>query len=183
MRDPFLENPTEKIQVKKDSWLKAKKDKEYAEYISDLVFSDYVATVRSCITAWDYRTKIVEAAQGEIGKKRKKERENLTIVETWIKEDFINSADGLDIKIKEIIRYGFEDYALGVRFDIYGKTYEIQIPSRQTLTTKNFYSANEGKFVFLCIESDTYWRGVFAAYDEKEFADKIQTYFEEVRCT
>ena len=170
--------PEVNIELTKSRWLKAKHDLDEAKYIEQLVFSDYVRTIRQNLTTWDYRIPMIKAAQSEFDKKKKKERTNLTYIENSIKEDFFSDFTDRDkaLKLTAILSGGYESYYWSLQFTLYGAEYYIQIPAREQLTTKNIEYANEGKFVFLKRESSCCVAVKASAWTAEDLAKKIKEY-------
>ena len=181
--DPWSDENEEELQKTleiekiKARWTQAKKDLEDAQYLERLIHSDYVRTIRSFKSVWDYRSKAIENARTEIGKKKKKERENLSYIEQSIKEDFFSTNERVDIKIKDIIAGGYEDYYWLISFDIFDAEFLIQIPMREKLTVKNLSSAHNGKFVFLKKTNSHTTTVLFDDWTEKGLATQIEEYF------
>ena len=72
------------------------------EYMKDLLFADYVRKVRCHKSRYDYIENIFKEAQSQIGKKKKKEREQLSVLEEFIRDDFFNNKS---FKITRIIKW------------------------------------------------------------------------------
>ena len=166
------------IELIESRWNKAKQDLEEAKYLERLIFRDYVQTIKSYKTIWDYRIPMIRQAQTEIDKKKKKERENISYIEYEIKETFFKDKDYFSIKIHSIISGGVEGYYWSLCFNINEEEYIIQIPSREMLDINNIHSAHEGKFVFLKRTSSCSIAVLFDSWTEEEFAEKIKKYFE-----
>lgn len=128
----------------------AKRDTEDAKYIETLIFCDYVKTIKSFKTVWDYRIPMIKAAQSEIGKTKKKERENLSYIENTVVEEFLREND--KIKVCDIIQGGYEGYFWQIYFNfmdgkkVLDKEYMIQIPNRDLINTGNFDYAQRGMY-------------------------------------
>ena len=145
------------------------------EYMKDLLFVDYVRKVRSHKSRYDYIENIFKEAQGQIGKKKKKEREQLSVLESFIREDFFN--DNSNFKIIEIISGGYESYYWSVVFEGYGQTVEIVIPNMNNITTKNFEHAYKGMFIFAIKDSECSWSVKKMSYKIKDIEEYIIEYF------
>jgi len=176
----FDKNPALRIIATRDRWVKAKHDLEDAKYIEHLIHCDYVRTVRNAKTVWDYRIPMIKAARPEIGKTKKKERENLSYIENTVKECFFKDNDRINIKIHDIISGGYEGYYYELFFKVNKEEYAVQIPHREQLTIENMSYAYDGKFVFLHKTSDCSTSVEFMEYDEEEFAKKCKEYFDKV---
>ena len=113
------------IQVR---WERAKKATTDVKYVEELIFRDFVNHIRSLDTMWNYRLSIVKEAVSEASKTKKKERKNVSIIETYIKEDFFKD-HAENIKIDKIVHGGYEDYYFVIYFKIYGNVHAIQIPT------------------------------------------------------
>lgn len=170
------ESYLEKITKIKTRLSNARAAVEDAKYVEQLIFSDYVRTIKSHKTTWDYRVPTIKAAQQEVGKTKKKERANLSYVESAVKEDFFNELD-FGIKIHEILSGGFEGYYWNLAFNIDKTEYIIQIPSRSELTLDNIKYAHEGRFVFLKRTSSCCTTVLFEDWTEEGLAIKIKEYF------
>ena len=168
-------NKIDNINRTKERWRRAKKDLEDAKYIEELIFHDYVRAVRSFSTTWDYRIPMIKHAQEEIGKKKKKERENLSYIEHMIKDDFFKDQD-CAITVTQIISGGYEGYYWDFHFSIFGVEHILQIPSRNNITALNIESAHEGKFVFLKCKSSCCSSVLFDDWTEAGLAEKIKEY-------
>lgn len=178
--EEFDKNPDLKIQATKDRWVKAKQDLEDAKYLEHLISMDFVRTIKSTLTAWDYRVPMIKLAQNETDKKKKKERENLSYIEHQIKEDFFKDEDRFNIKIHNIVSGGFEGYYWQLYFNVNKEEYVISIPHRENLTVKNIEYAYEGKFAFLHRTSECSWLIEFTDYTEEGMAKKLKEYFDKV---
>lgn len=73
------------------------------EYMKNLLFADYVKRVRSNRSRYDYIEKVFKDAQGQVGKKKKKEREQLSIIEEFVKEDFLSNCRFLSLLILLVV--------------------------------------------------------------------------------
>jgi hypothetical protein len=169
----------EKIANIKSRWKRAKDDVKDAQYIERLIAQDYIKTIRSFKTIWDYRLPSLEKAISEVNNKKKKERENISYVEKSIKDDFFNDFPELEIKIKQIITCGYEACARQLCFDIYGVTHIIQIPNRGSLTFENLSHAHEGRFVFLKQTSQHCTKVLLEDWTVEGLAEKIKEYINE----
>lgn len=171
------EDLSSSIEPIKRRWLQAKASLEDAKYIEQLIFSDYIRTIRSFKTTWDYCIPMIELAVQEVDKKKKKERENISFIEHKIKETFFEDEKRFDIKINKIISGGYESYHWQMYFVINNIEYAIQIPSREKLTTNNFIFAQEGKFAFIKRISPSCTCVQFTDWSEEGLAKKIKDYF------
>ena len=176
------ESFVEKIGKVKARLSNARAAVEDAKYVEQLIFSDYIRTIKSHKTTWDYRVPTIKAAREEIGKTKKKERANLSYVESSIKEDFFKEFD-FDIKIHEIMQGGYEGYYWNLTFNIKDAEYTIQIPSRSELTVDNVKYAHEGRFVFLKRTSACCTTVLFEDWTEEGLAIKIKEYFKNENTT
>lgn len=161
-------------------WALKENPLEDAKYLERLIFNDYVSTVRNTRTIWDLYVPTIKAAQNEIGKKKKKERENLSFIENQIKETFFKDEDRFDIKIHNIISGGYEGYYWQLHFNVNNEEYSIEIPHREMLTVENIEYANEGRFAFSHRDSECSWRIEFFDYSEEGLAEKCREYFDKV---
>ena len=161
----------------KDRWDSAKKSAAEAKYIENLIHKDFISHIRNLETIWNYRLSIIKDAVAEADKTKKKERKNVSIIEAYLKEDFIEEYTG-DVKITKIVNGGYEDYYYMIYFNIYGLTYAIQIPNRHAINMDNASYAHYGKFVFCVCPSDSYIKVLFEEWSEKGLANKIKEYLE-----
>ena len=158
-------------------WKQAKERLEEAKYLEKLIFSDYINTIRSSKTIWDYYRPTIEKAREEIDKKKKKERENISFLERAIKATFFKNID-CNIRISRIVSGGYEGYYWDLAFSVRDVEYIIQIPMRQALTVNNFEYAHKGKFVFLERTSSCSTHVLFDDWAESGLAEKIEKYFD-----
>lgn len=165
----------EKIKLRLDQAREATKD---AQYIENLVLLDYVRTLKTSKTTWDYRIALIEKAQKEIDKKYKKERTNLSYIEQAVKDEFFFDFD-FKLKIKEILCGGYEGYYWQLYFEFKGETYVLQIPSRDKLTVKNLTWAQEGKFVLFKQSAAHCITALFSDWTVNGLAKKIKERFKE----
>lgn len=148
---------------------------EQEKYMKDLLFADYVRKVRCHKSRYDYIEDVFKEAQNQIGKKKKKEREQLSVLESFIREDFFNYNN--NFKITKIISGGYENYYWGIELDFYGQTVEITIPNMNNISTKNFEYAYKGMFVFSV--KDTCCHSVKKmSYKIADIAEYINEYFD-----
>lgn len=147
--DGFGENPVVAIKTTKDRWIKAKHDLEDAKYIENLIHTDFIRSIRSYQTIWDYRLSIIKAAVDELAiTDGRKKKPSLNCLNSWIKEDFFAEID-VDIKVNQIIPYGYEGYHWQMNFEINGETYSISVPNKKMIDMDNASYAYEGQFAFL----------------------------------
>lgn len=177
--DGFEENPVIIIKTTKDRWIKAKHDLEDAKYIEELIHADYIRSIKSYITAWDYRLPIIKSAVDElkITDKRKK-RHNLDCLNSWIKDEFFPEIN-VEIKVNNIISYGYESYTWQMDFEIDGETYGICIPDKKKIYADNLDHAYHGQFAFMHRTSECSISVENTDYDIEKMAKFIKDYFKE----
>lgn len=145
------------------------------EYVKNLLKEDYVNTVRSFKTRYDY-VEIFKDAHHQIGKKLKKERPQLETLKSYIMEDFLNNDKAF--KLTDIISCGYEGYAWHIEFEGYGKKFYIAIPIKKKLYPENIVHANNGMFAFILRESDSYMKVLEQSYKIEDISNFIKEYFE-----
>jgi hypothetical protein len=145
------------------------------EYMKDLLFADYVRKVRCHQSRYDYIENIFKEAQSQIGKKKKKEREQLAVLEQFIREDFFSNNS--NFKIVKIISGGYEGYYWGIELEGYGQTVEITIPNMNHISTKNFEYAYKGMFVF-SVKDTCCYSVKKMSYKIEDVANYIKEYFD-----
>ena len=176
--DDFGENSIVTIKTTKDRWIKAKHDLEDAKYIEDLIHKDFIRSIKSYKTAWDYRLSSIKAAVDELkitdGRKKKP---SLSCLNSWIKEDFFTEVD-VDIKVNKIIYCGYEGYHWQMDFEINGEIYSISVPDKNMIFMENLDYAYEGQFAFLHRISESYITVEYTDYTEEGMAKFIKEYFD-----
>jgi hypothetical protein len=168
-------NKIDNINKVKSRWQQAKAALEDAQYLEELIYADYVRTIRAHKTTWDYRIPSIKSALDELTKKKKSEQKNLAYIGSCLKEDFFEDTDA-DINVHDIISGGYEGYYWQFYFNVYECEYIIQIPVRAELTTKNIGYAHEGKFVFLKRTSPHCTKVLFDDWTEAGLAKQIKSY-------
>jgi hypothetical protein len=118
---------------------------------------------------------VIKEAQGQIGKKKKKEREQLSVLEEFIRDDFFNNNNSF--KITKIMSGGYESYYWNVELEGYGQTVSVQIPNMNNINTKNFEHAYDGMFAFMVKESNSWWAVKEKSYKIEDIAEYIKSYF------
>ena len=146
------------------------------EYMKDLLFADFVRKVRKHRSRYDYIENIFKEAQKQVDKKKKKEREQLAVIEQFIRDDFFNNDS--NFKIVKIISGGYESYYWNVEFEGYGQSVCISIPNMNNITTENIMYAHNGMFAFEIKESEHYYSVKKMSYKIEEVAAYIKEYFE-----
>ena len=173
--DSREENLVEEIEYVKSMYdaqvLKVKQE----EYVKNLMFADYVRRVRSNRSRYDYIEGVFKCAQSQIGNKKKKEREQLTTIENFMRDDFL--CGSRDFKITKIISGGYEGYYWSVEFEGCGKTFAIVIPVMDNINIKNIEYAYDGMFVFSVKESNACWYLKKKSHKIREIAEYIKSYF------
>lgn len=144
------------------------------EFVRDLLFKEYVRTVKQNLSRYDLVNMFREAAS-EIGKKYKKERSHLEELQSWMREDFLN--DDKKFKIKSIIECGLDGYAWDIEFEGHKTQLRIVVPIMANLTTENFKYANKGMFTCSIKKSEAHWTQLKASYSIKEISNYIRDYF------
>lgn len=145
------------------------------EYMKDLLFADFVRKVKKNRSRYDLMENIFKEAQGQIGKKKKKEREQLDALEEFITDDFFNSSSCF--KITRIVSGGYEGYYWNVEFEGYGQTVCISIPNMNKIGIDNIKHAHNGMFAFIVKESECAWSVKKMSYKIKDVAEYIKSYF------
>lgn len=168
----------EKIEYVRGLYEVQKYKVESEEYIKDLLFKDYVRTVKRNVSRYDVLN-LFEKAQLEIGKKTKKERATLETLQNWMSEDFLNGDK--NFKITHITSCGWDRYAWSIEFEGYGKNFVIVMPVMKNLTTENFKYANEGMFAFSIRENEVIWCQLRRSYNIKDIADYIKECFANIK--
>ena len=115
----------------------------------------------------DYIENVFQEAPSQIGKKKKKEREQLSILEEFLREDFFDGNTGF--KITKIISGGYEGYYWNVEI--------IIMPNMNNINTKNFEHAYDGMFVFGVKEDKYAWVVNEKSYKIEDIAKYIREYF------
>lgn len=145
------------------------------EYMKDLLFADYVRKVKSHRSRYDYIEGVIKEAQSQIGKKKKKEREQLSILEDFIREDFLSN--NKSFKITKIISGGYEGYYWNVELEGCGHTIFIIIPNMNEINIKNFEHAYDGMFSFAVKEDGYMWVIKERSHKIEDIAEYIKSYF------
>lgn len=161
------------IAAEHKKYSRAKSDKEYAEYVYNLAFEDYVDTIRTSPYKWRYHLPILRAAINELSSKGRKP--NLHMIEEWVSKEFFNKE--YKIKIKEIHSEGLGTYAYNLYFEINHVKFELKIPVRDALTTENIEYAFYGEYALLYEESKSSWNLICMDYTEEGLTSKIKQYF------
>lgn len=145
------------------------------EYMRDLLFADYVRKVKCHKSRYDYIENVFKEAQGQIGKKKKKERKQLSVIEQFVRDDFFNN--NTNFKIVNIISGGYEGYYWNVEFEYCGHKICISIPNTNNITAKNIMYAHNGMFAFEIKESEHCWSVKYMSYKIEDVAEFIKEYF------
>lgn len=169
------ENPIADIEYVKGLYMAQVHKVEQEEYMKDLLFADYVRKVKNHQSRYDYIDGIIKAAQSQIGKKKKKEREQLSVLEGFIREDFFNGNNSF--KITKIIQGGYEGYYWDVELEGYGQAIYIVIPIMSNINIKNFEYAYDGMFAFGVKESDYCSSLKKKSYSIEDIAKYTKEYF------
>ena len=173
--DYMEEDPIAKIEYSKGLYNDQVHKVEKEEYIKNLLFADYVGKVKRHQSRYDFIEDVIKEAQSQIGKKKKKEREQLSVLEEFIRHDFFNNNNSF--KITEIMSGGFESYYWSVELEGYGQTVRVQIPNMNNINTKNFEYAYNGMFVFTVKESNSSWAVKEISYEIEDISEYIKSYF------
>ena len=145
------------------------------EYMKDLLFADYVRKVRNNRSRYDYIEDVIIAARSQFDKTKKKEREQLSVLERFIREDFFGGDE--HFKITRIISGGYESYYWSVEFEGYGQTIYIVIPNMNRINVVNFGHAYDGMFAFGIKEGNSIWTLKEQSYRIEDIAKYIKSYF------
>lgn len=173
--DYMEEDPIAKIEYSKGLYNDQVHKVEEEEYIKTLLFADYVSKVRSHRSRYDLMENIFTDARSQVGKKKKKEREQLSVLEDFIRDDFLSGSK--DFKITSIMSGGYESYYWSVEFEGYGQTFYIVIPNMKQINTKNIKAAHDGMFVFMVRDSSVSCTVKKMSYKIEEVAEYIKSYF------
>ena len=174
--DYMEEDPIAKIEYSKGLYNDQVHKVEKEEYIKNLLFADYVGKVKRHQSRYDFIENVIKEAKSQVGKKKKKEREQLAVLENFIREDFFNGDNSF--KITNIISGGYESYYYSVELEGYGQTVIISIPMMSNINVQNFEHAYKGMFAFSVKESQYCQSIKKMSYKIEDVAEYIKEYFE-----
>lgn len=174
--DYMEEDPIAKIEYSKGLYNDQVHKVEKEEYIKNLLFADYVGKVKRHQSRYDFIENVIKEAQSQVGKKKKKEREQLAVLENFILEDFFNGDNSF--KITNIISGGYENYYYSVELEGYGQTVIISIPMMSNINVQNFEHAYKGMFAFSVKESQYCQSIKKMSYKIEDVTEYIKEYFE-----
>ena len=174
--DYMEEDPIAEIEYSKGLYNDQVHKVEKEEYIKNLLFADYVGKVKRHQSRYDFIENVIKEAQSQVGKKKKKEREQLAVLENFIREDFFNGDNSF--KITSIISGGYESCYYSVELEGYGQTVIISIPMMSNINVQNFEHAYKGMFAFSVKESQYCQSIKKMSYKIEDVAEYIKEYFE-----
>lgn len=174
--DYMEEDPIAKIEYSKGLYNDQVHKVEKEEYIKNLLFADYVGKVKRHQSRYDFIENVIKEAQSQVSKKKKKEREQLAVLENFIREDFFNGDNSF--KITNIISGGYESCYYSVELEGYGQTVIISIPMMSNINVQNFEHAYKGMFAFSVKESQYCQSIKKMSYKIEDVAEYIKEYFE-----
>lgn len=174
--DYMEEDPIAKIEYSKGLYNDQVHKVEKEEYIKNLLFADYVGKVKRHQSRYDFIENVIKEAQSQVGKKKKKEREQLSVLENFIRKDFFNGDNSF--KITHITSGGYESYYYSVELEGYGQTVIISIPMMSNINVQNFEHAYKGMFAFSVKESQYCQSIKKMSYKIEDVAEYIKEYFE-----
>ena len=174
--DYMEEDPITKIEYSKGLYNDQVHKVEKEEYIKNLLFADYVGKVKRHQSRYDFIENVIKEAQSQVDKKKKKEREQLSVLENFIREDFFNGDNSF--KITNITSGGYESYYYSVELEGYGQTVIISIPMMSNINVQNFEHAYKGMFAFSVKESQYCQSIKKMSYKIEDVAEYIKEYFE-----
>lgn len=174
--DYMEEDPIAKIEYSKGLYNDQVHKVEKEEYIKNLLFADYVGKVKRHQSRYDFIENVIKEAQSQVGKKKKKEREQLSVLENFIRKDFFNGDNSF--KITHITIGGYESYYYSVELEGYGQTVIISIPMMSNINVQNFEHAYKGMFAFSVKESQYCQSIKKMSYKIEDVAEYIKEYFE-----
>lgn len=174
--DYMEEDPIAKIEYSKGLYNDQVHKVEKEEYIKNLLFADYVGKVKRHQSRYDFIENVIKEAQSQVGKKKKKEREQLSVLENFIREDFFNGDNSF--KITHITSGGYESYYYSVELEGYGQTVIISIPMMSNINVQNFEHAYKGMFAVSVKESQYCQSIKKMSYKIEEVAEYIKEYFD-----
>lgn len=172
--DYMEEDPIAKIEYSKGLYNDQVHKVEKEEYIKNLLLADYVKQIKSHRSRYDL-IDIFPDAQKQIGNKLKKERQQLEVVQSFIREDFFNNNSSF--KIVRIMSGGYEGYYWSVELSGYGQTVVIEIPVMKHINTENFHHAHNGMFAFGIRDSEYSMSIKKTSYKIEDIAEYIKSYF------
>ena len=152
----------------------------HEEYLKNLAFADYVATVKRNKSRYDMFPKLFVAAWGQAKEKKKSERKDLSVLEEFLREDFFNGDKRF--KVDHLVCGGYAHYYWDVYFtfdceEFKDQVFYIGIPMMDNIDVKNFDSARKGRFAFYIQESQFVWTAKESSYRIEDIANYIKEYF------
>lgn len=168
---------TSHIKKAEEVYRAQKKKVETEKYVEQVLFRNFVDTVKSNISHYDFMYEMISKAGSEISiqKKLKKDRENINTLTSIIIDDFLNKDKSFEIT--KIVGCGYETYAWSIHMNGYDTNFRIGIPVMKNITFKNIEYAYNGQFAFAVEEKDGLWTLKNKSYTIKEMSDYLKDYF------
>ena len=175
----YLDYQFASIEGAKKMWENQKVKVEQEKYIEKLIFSDFVKSVQDLPTRYNFSEKFFADAQREIGRKLKKDRPNLDLLNGMIVCDFFNEDKAF--KITGITICGIDTYGYDIVLKGHGKEVCVFIPRYRNITEKNIEFAKDGKYAFGVMDKGKSWSRtiLISDYDTEKIAQFIKEYFKE----
>ena len=146
-------------------------------YICNVLKVNYVNEVKFVITRYDLINDTFRKACGQVNEKLQKNKKEFEMIKSYLYEDFLDGNRSNAFKLKEIICCGYEGYAWSVKFEGYGKTFQITIPIKNNINTRNIESAYNGMFAFHVEEKEHIWTLMKKSYRIEDISNFIKEYF------
>ena len=146
-------------------------------YICNVLKVNYVNEVKFVITRYDLINDTFRKACGQVNEKLQKNKKEFEKIKSYLYEDFLDGNRSNAFKLKEIICCGYEGYAWSVKFEGYGKTFQITIPIKNNINTRNIESAYNGMFAFHVEEKEHIWTLMKKSYRIEDISNFIKEYF------
>lgn len=146
------------------------------QYVQVLIFEDYVKTIKQNCSRYDCMgDNFFRNAQKELKEKVRGKSTSIGTLKSFMMDDFLGNDK--NFKLVDMVACGYEDYAWGIYFEGYKKSFRIDIPIMKNLSVKNIESACYGKFRFVVKESSITWHELKASYKIEDIANAIKDYF------
>lgn len=147
------------------------------QYVQALIFEDYVNTIKQNYSRYDcMKDTFFREAQKELKEKVRGKNTKIGTLKSFMMDDFLGNDK--NFKLVDMVACGYEDYAWGIYFEGYKKSFRIDIPMMKNLSTKNIELACYGKFRFVVKESSITWHELKASYKIEDIAKAIKEYFD-----
>jgi hypothetical protein len=113
--------------------------------------------------------------------KKKSERGTYETIKNAFLEEFFDDELAKDVKLKQIMPTGYEQYIYDFKFELEGITFEIGVPAVGNIDKENLKYGHYGQYTLGYEESKGFWKIFRTSYNAADITKALKDFLKERR--